>query len=60
MVESRCFTIQANDESNIPTLFRRNNNYSAVVKIITTHALKKTDERWAKARDIVVHNLDRS
>ncbi|ETM30557.1 hypothetical protein L914_21768, partial [Phytophthora nicotianae] len=57
---SRTSLKAANDKSNIPTLFRKNDNYSAIAKIITTHAFKKTDELWAKARAIVVHNLDRS
>ncbi|ETM00042.1 hypothetical protein L917_03204 [Phytophthora nicotianae] len=57
---SRTSLKAANDESNIPTLFRKNDNYSAIAKIITIHAFRKTDELWAKARAIVVHNLDRS
>ncbi|ETL31590.1 hypothetical protein L916_15657, partial [Phytophthora nicotianae] len=57
---SRTSLKAANDAFNIPTLFRKNDNYSAVVKIIITHALKKADELWANARAIVVHNLDRS
>ncbi|ETL24236.1 hypothetical protein L916_21752 [Phytophthora nicotianae] len=57
---SRTSLKAANDESNIPTLFRKNDSYSAVVRVITTYALKKTDKIWAKARAIVVQNLDRS
>ncbi|ETM98422.1 hypothetical protein PPTG_19539 [Phytophthora nicotianae INRA-310] len=57
---SRTSLKAANDESNIPPLFRKNDNYSAIAKIITIHAFRKTDELWAKARAIVVHNLDRS
>ncbi|EGZ12727.1 hypothetical protein PHYSODRAFT_404335, partial [Phytophthora sojae] len=42
-----------------PVLFR-NHNYSAVVKIISVHALKETNKKWREAHKIVVRGITRS